>query len=250
MQNLSVYKQLITKNHDFQKLFAARLITLGGDWLLTVPLLGIIYELTENPFITSLVLVVQSAPLFIFGSFGGYLADKYDRKIIISISEFVSGMVVVLILYAVNTENVPFILFSFSLLSVANSAYMPTSDAALPNVVSRENLAEANVLFFSSWGIMAGIGAGLGGFLTTVFSREVLFTVDFLSFFVSAILVFNIKKDLSEKNEVTNSIKQEVKFKDGINFVRNNNAIFYLIITKATFAISASALVTIYHSLV
>jgi len=246
MQNLSVYKQLITKNHDFQKLFAARLITLGGDWLLTVPLLGIIYELTENPFITSLVLVVQSAPLFIFGSFGGYLADRYDRKIIISISEFVSGMVVVLILYAVNTENVAFILFSFSLLSVANSAYMPTSDAALPNVVSRENLAEANVLFFSSWGIMAGIGAGLGGFLTTVFSREVLFTVDFLSFFVSAILVFNIKKDLSEKNEVTNSIKQEVKFKDGINFVRNNNAIFYLIITKATFAISASGLLSLF----
>jgi len=57
-------------------------------------------------------------------------------------------MIVVLILYAVNTENVPFILFSFSLLSDANSAYMPTSDAALPNVVSRENLAEANVLFF------------------------------------------------------------------------------------------------------
>ena len=246
MQNLSVYKQLITKNHNFQKLFAARLITLGGDWLLTVPLLGIIYELTENPFITSLVLVVQSAPLFIFGSFGGYLADRYDRKIIISISEFVSGMVVVLILYAVNTENVAFILFSFSLLSVANSAYMPTSDAALPNVVSRENLAEANVLFFSSWGIMAGIGAGLGGFLTTVFSREVLFTVDFLSFLVSAILVFNIKKDLSEKNEVTNSIKQEVKFRDGINFVRNNNAIFYLIITKATFAISASGLLSLF----
>ena len=93
MKNLEKYIQLITKNRDFQKLFAARLITLGGDWLLTVPLLGIIYELTENPLITSLVLVVQSAPLFFLGSFGGYLADKYDRKRIIAISEFLSGVV-------------------------------------------------------------------------------------------------------------------------------------------------------------
>ena len=55
MENFQKYKVLLTENNNFRKLFAARLITLGGDWLLTVPLLGIIYELTENPFITSLV---------------------------------------------------------------------------------------------------------------------------------------------------------------------------------------------------
>ena len=87
MESFQKYKILITQNKNFRKLFAARLITLGGDWLLTVPLLGIIYELTENPFITSLVLVVQSAPLFILGSFGGYLADRFDRKKIIAISD-------------------------------------------------------------------------------------------------------------------------------------------------------------------
>ena len=174
MENFQKYKVLLTQNQNFRKLFAARLITLGGDWLLTVPLLGIIYELTENPFITSLVLVVQSAPLFLLGSFGGYLADRFDRKKIIAISEFLSGMTVLFILYAVTTENVTFILFSFGLLSVVGSPYMPTSDAALPNVVKKENLAEANVIFFSSWGVMAGLGAGLGGYLTTVISLSLI----------------------------------------------------------------------------
>jgi len=46
MENFQKYKVLLTENSNFRKLFAARLITLGGDWLLTVPLLGIIYELT------------------------------------------------------------------------------------------------------------------------------------------------------------------------------------------------------------
>ena len=93
MENLQKYITLITKNKDFQKLFAARLITLGGDWLLTVPLLGIIYDLTDNPFITSLVLVVQSAPLFLLGRFGGYFAERFNRKKVLAISEFLSGFV-------------------------------------------------------------------------------------------------------------------------------------------------------------
>lgn len=88
MENFKKYKVLLKENQNFRKLFAARLITLGGDWLLTVPLLGIIYGLTENPFITSLVLVVQSAPLFILGSFGGYLADKYNRKKLLQYQNF------------------------------------------------------------------------------------------------------------------------------------------------------------------
>ena len=54
------------------------------------------------------------------------------------------------------------------MLSVVSAAYMPTSDAALPNVVEKEFLAEANVIFFSSWGIMAGLGAGIGGYLSLI----------------------------------------------------------------------------------
>jgi len=245
MENFQKYIYLLTKNRDFLKLFSARLITLGGDWLLTVPLLGIIYEITENPLITSLVLVVQSAPLFILGSFGGYLADRFNRRIIIALSEFISALVVILILFAVRTENVAFILFSFSLLSVVNSAYMPTSDAALANVVSRENLAEANVLFFSSWGIMAGIGAGIGGYLTTIFSREILFTIDFFTFIFSAVLVFLIKKDLSEKIELTDNQKT-IKFIDGINFVKSKSEVFALVVTKSTFSISASGMLSLF----
>ena len=245
MENFKKYKVLLTENKNFRKLFFARLITLGGDWLLTVPLLGIIYGLTENPFITSLVLVVQSAPLFILGSFGGYLADKYNRKKIIAISEFLSGLTVLLILYAVTTENVVFILFSFGMLSVVGSPYMPTSDAALPNVVKKENLAEANVIFFSSWGVMAGIGAGIGGYLTTVISRNMLFAIDSLSFVLSALIVYSIKKNLSQDSQ-KNEKDESITYVEGIKYAASKRDVFSLIITKGTFSISASGLLSLF----
>ena len=212
MKNFEKYSYLLSKNKDFQKLFYAKFITYMGDWFLTVPLLSIIYEITNSPLITSIVLVVQSAPYVILGSFGGFLADKFDRKVVISISEFLSGCAVLLIMYSVSTENVVFILLSFSLLGVVNCAYMPASDAALPNVVSRDNLPEANVLNFSTWGIAAGLGAGLGGFLSEFLSRNQLFTINFLSFMFSAFLVFLIKTNLSE-NILPTSENEKVKFK-------------------------------------
>ena len=94
MKNFEKYSYLLSKNKDFQKLFYAKFITYMGDWFLTVPLLSIIYEITNSPLITSIVLVVQSAPYVILGSFGGFLADKFDRKVVISISEFLYGCAV------------------------------------------------------------------------------------------------------------------------------------------------------------
>ena len=122
---------------------------------------------------------------------------------------------------------------------------MPTSDAALPNVVKKENLAEANVIFFSSWGIMAGLGAGLGGYLTTVISRNLLFTIDFFSFLISALIVFSIKKNLSEAS-IEETRREEISYKDGVKYASSKKEILSLIITKATFAISASGLLSMF----
>ena len=244
MKNFEKYSYLLSKNKDFQKLFFAKFITYMGDWFLTVPLLSIIYEITNSPLITSIVLVVQSAPYVILGSFGGFLADKFDRKVVISISEFLSGCAVLLIMYSVSTENVVFILLSFSLLGVVNCAYMPASDAALPNVVQKENLPEANVLNFSTWGIAAGLGAGLGGFLSEFLTRNQLFTINFLSFMFSAFLVFLIKTNLNEKAE--NVDNKNIKFRDGLNFVLTDKKVFYLTITKGMFGISAGGLLSLF----
>ena len=131
------------------------------------------------------------------------------------------------------------------MLSVVGFSYMPTSDAALPNVVKKENLAEANVIFFSSWGIMAGLGAGLGGYLTTVISRNMLFTIDFFSFLLSALIVFSIKKNLSEK-AIEDQNKEDISYKDGLKYASSRKEIFSLIITKATFSISASGLLSMF----
>ena len=131
------------------------------------------------------------------------------------------------------------------MLSVVSAAYMPTSDAALPNVVEKDFLAEANVIFFSSWGIMAGLGAGIGGYLTTVVSRDTLFTIDFLSFVISAFIVFSIKKDLSEQKH-SNSNEENINFVDGVKYVLSRKEILSLVITKATFSISASGLLSLF----
>jgi hypothetical protein len=56
------YWSLLRTNPDFRRLYLAQIISFGGDWFLTVPLLGLIYEMTGSAAATGAILAVQSLP--------------------------------------------------------------------------------------------------------------------------------------------------------------------------------------------
>ena len=92
---------------------------------------------------------------------------------------------------------------------------------------------------------MAGLGAGLGGYLTTVISRNLLFAIDSLTFVLSALIVFSINKNLSEKSQDKDE-EEDISYKEGLKYAASKREIFSLIITKATFSISASGLLSLF----
>ena len=59
-----MYLHLLKSNRDFRLLYAATLISLGGDWFLTVALLDLVLELTGSATLVSLILLFQTLPIF------------------------------------------------------------------------------------------------------------------------------------------------------------------------------------------
>jgi len=72
-----------------------------------------------------------------------------------------------------------------------------------------------------------------------------LFAIDSLTFVLSALIVFSINKNLSEKNKDSFK-KEDVSYKEGLKYASSKKEIFSLIITKATFSISASGLLSLF----
>ena len=73
-----MYLRLLRRNRDFRLLYADTLISLGGDWFLTVALLDLVLSLTGSATLASLMLLCQSLPIFIVTPLAGHVVDRED----------------------------------------------------------------------------------------------------------------------------------------------------------------------------
>src|SRR5512144_1153436 len=75
-----MYWRLLRDNRDFRLLYIGTLISLGGDWFLTVALLDLVLSLTGSATLASLMLLCQTLPIFFFTPIAGHTVDKIDRR--------------------------------------------------------------------------------------------------------------------------------------------------------------------------
>ena len=68
--------RLLRRNRDFRRLFASGIISLGGDWFLTVALFDLALEVQGSAVAVALVIIAQEIPFFLLSPLGGILADR------------------------------------------------------------------------------------------------------------------------------------------------------------------------------
>lgn len=196
---LAGYVRLFRENRDFRLLYLATIISLAGDWFHTVALLDLVLELTRSATLASVVIVLQSLPVFIATPFAGHLIDRVDRKKLMIVTDLVRCGAALLPLLTRDASTLIFAYVGVFIISAGVAYFDPAAQAALPNMVTKEQLAPANVLIGSTWGTMLAVGAGLGGFVTMAFGRNVAFVIDALTFLVAAALVWRIRANFSEE---------------------------------------------------
>jgi MFS family permease len=196
-----MYWRLLRDNRDFRLLYFGTLISLGGDWFLTVALLDLVLQLTRSATLVSLVLLFQTLPVFFFTPHAGHLIDRVDRRKLMIAVDLLRIAACLLPLLARTPAMLPFAYAGVFLIAVGSAYFEPASQAALPNIVPAEDLATANVLMGSTWGTMLTAGAAIGGAVTTMFGRDTSFVVDAISFGVSALLLARMRGKFSEERD-------------------------------------------------
>lgn len=196
-----MYLRLLRTNRDFRLLYGATLISLGGDWFLTVALLDLVLQLTGSATLASLMLLCQTLPIFIFTPIAGHIVDRVDRRKLMIVVDLARVGACLLPLLATTPATLPLAYLGVIIISIGSAYFEPASLAALPNIVSKEDLGPANVLMGSTWGTMLAVGAALGGAVTGQFGRQASFIVDALSFLISAGMLWSMRARFSEDRE-------------------------------------------------
>ena len=194
-----MYVRLLRENRDFRLLYAGTLISLGGDWFLTVALLDLVLQLTGSATLASMMLLCQTLPVFLFTPHAGHVIDRLDRRKLMIAVDLLRIGACLLPLLARSAALLPFAYAGVILISIGSAYFEPAAQAALPNIVRPEELGPATVLMGSTWGTMLAAGAAIGGAVTAQFGRDASFLVDAASFLVSALLLWRMRGRFSEE---------------------------------------------------
>jgi MFS family permease len=230
---------LLRNNRDFRLLYAGTLISLGGDWFLTVALLDLVLQLTGSATLASLMLLCQSLPIFFFTPLAGHLIDRIDRRKLMIGADLARMAACLLPLLARTPAMLPFAYAGVILISIGSAYFEPASQAALPNIVAEEDLARANVLMGSTWGTMLAVGAAIGGAVTMRFGRDVSFVVDSLSFLFSAFLLWRMRVPFSEKRAHHELPPLVESVRETIAYARQHPRVLALLTSKGGYGLGA-----------
>jgi MFS family permease len=141
----------------------------------------------------SFVILAFSLPAVVFGPIAGAVADRVSRRNLMVITNVARAALVVLFLLVQPTWAVQIALVSYYSVSFLFGAvgqfFMPAQGASIPVLVPREQLTAANALFNLTFTATQLLGfAILGPLLSQALGVEMLFTVTFIAFAISALL--------------------------------------------------------------
>jgi MFS family permease len=139
-------------SRDFRFLFASRTVTLFGTQAADVALLVQAKQLTGSAFDVGLLGAAELVPLMVCGLYGGALADRLDRRLLMRLGEAGLGCCAVLLVVNASLPH-PAVwpLYLIAAVAAALAALQrPSLDATVPRVVARNQLTAASALMAMS----------------------------------------------------------------------------------------------------
>jgi len=189
---MNEYLLLLRKNQNYRFLWLGSVISQLGDWFNLIASAELITEITNTGIAISYLFLARFLPLFLFSPLAGVLADRYNRRTILIVSDLLRALTVLGFLLVRSQQHV-WLLYALTVLQFALSAlFTPARSAVLANVVAPDDLVTANALDSFTWSTMLALGAFLGGAVAAVFGRETAFVMDAATFLLSAWVISRV----------------------------------------------------------
>ena len=232
---------------DFRLLETGRFITTFGSEMLTFAIGWELWIRTNSALALGMVGLVQALPILLLSLPAGHVADQYNRRRIVVITEM--GLAVCALgIAALSYYQGPLFLFYLFLLGIgiARAFNDPASSTLLPETIPPELFSQAASWNSSVWQFGSITGPAIGGVIVAIWNRvDVIYLFDAIAAITFAILVSQIHGHilpLARKSATLDSLKE------GIRFMRETKVILAAI-TLDMFAVlfgGAVALLPIY----
>lgn len=231
---------VLREHRDLRLLLVAGLISMSGDWVLSVGLVYTVYAVTGSTLASAGALVAAFVPQVVTGLFAGVFVDRWSRA-----RTMVVGNVLLAIgllpLLAVHDSGDLWVAYAVLAATAVVEVFVATADSAMvPLLVEEEARMTANAVNGQVRQVSRLVGGSVGGFVAAAGGLTAVVLVDGATFVVAAVLVQLIRTstraravepgEAPEETEVRGRLASLVhEWRDGARTVARSRALKVLL---------------------
>jgi MFS family permease len=218
---------------NFRLYFFGQLISVSGTWMQSVAQGWLVLQLTGSSVDLGFVVALQYVPMLFFGSYGGLVADRHEKRRILYCTQVSAGLLALLLGVLVTTHHATFatVLVLAALLGVVNLFDNPARQSFVQEMVGRDLIV--NAVSLNSVLMNAGrlIGPGIAaGFIAVVGTADCFYAnaASFLAVLIALLMMR--KRDFVPMKTVE---REKGQLRLGLRYVRDNPLLRHVIIAVA-----------------
>jgi MFS family permease len=231
----------IWSNKIFSYFFLASCISLIGNSMVTLVLPLWVMKLTNSPLLVSGVNVAIATAAILFAPVTGTLADRMSRRKLMIIADVMRCIVMILIAVIAFYNKMLYIplLILLIIRSIGSALFTPASNAALVTYVEEKHVQQAITLRQISIQIISVAIPLMASFLISLFNFHGVFVLDAITFFISYLILMNIKFPRELKIEKKKPFYED--FKEGFSIFNSNQSLKTLLMSAAVINLLGAA---------
>jgi MFS family permease len=215
---------------DFRLMWIGACTSSIGSWMQIMAQAWLVYGLSHNSaFLLGLDAFLGSIPIFLFSLVGGVMADRFDRRHVLLISQYIqmADASILTVLVFTHTVHVWHVLLLSFISGLGQAFGGPAYQALIPTLVKKEDMPNAIALNSIQFNVARIIGPTLGGLAMAHLGNAWCFGLNALSFLAPVITLIMVRTRFSPE-KTTDSILTSMK--QGIRYIRRQEGMQALMV--------------------
>ena len=229
----------------FRRYIIGSAISDTGTWMQVMTQGWVMATLTTSALMLGLVNLCAGLPMLALTMVGGSVADKFDKRKILLITQYVQIALAIsigLLIWSGKIEIWHIFVFA-AILGISNSFEMPALSALVPELVKREEIQSAISIDRSVFHGSRVVGPALGGYLISAWGLASAFFANAISFVALIIAIISLperRRGTAEEEE-----KRATGIKEGFRYIAKDKPSLAMILLIATQAVCIFPIITV-----
>jgi len=229
----------------FRRYIIGSAISDTGTWMQVMAQGWVMATLTNKAILLGLVQLAAGLPMLALTMVGGSAADRFDKRKILLITQYVQIGIAVSIGWLIWSRNIAIwqIFIFAAILGVSNSFEMPTLSALVPELVKRDEIQGAISLDRSVFHGSRMVGFSLSGILISAWGMASAFFANALSFIALIVAILSLPP--RARGTAEEEQKRASGIKEGFRYIAKDRPSLAMVMLIATQSVCIFPIITV-----